>query len=188
MACCCPWDHKKSDMTEWLNWTVLSLELSLLLKKFVYFSHLNHGYKTLLCIWSTYWYCFCSFAEFPLNCNIPGSSVLHYLPKFAQIHVHWVGDVIWPTHPLSSPSPPTFTHTQHQVFPNELALCIGGPSIRASTSKSVLPMNIQGWFPLGLSDSICFLSKGLSRVFSITAISSSLFSLYSPTSISVHDY
>ena len=120
LACCCPWGRKKLDMTEWLNRTVLFLELSLLLKKFVCFSHLNHGYKTLLYIWSIYWYCFCSFAELclapynPINCNIPGSSVLHYLPKFAQTHVHWVGDVIWPNHPLSSPSPPAFTHSQHQ--------------------------------------------------------------------------
>ena len=105
----------------WVNWTVLFLELSLLiLKIFVYFYHLNHGYKTLLYIWSIYWYCFCLFAEScpapynPMNCNIPGSSVLHYLPKFAQTHIYWVGDVIWPTHPLSSPPPPAFILSQHQ--------------------------------------------------------------------------
>ena len=44
----------------------------------------------------------------------------------------------------------------------------GGPSIRASASASVLPMNIQGWFPLGLTSLISFLSKGLLRVFSST--------------------
>ena len=41
-----------------------------------------------------------------------------------------------------------------------------GQSIGASASVSVLPMNIQGWFPLGLTDLICLQSKGLSRVFS----------------------
>ena len=46
----------------------------------------------------------------------------------------------------------------------------GGQSIGASGSASVLPMNIQGWFPLGLTDLISLLSKGLSRVFSKTTI------------------
>ena len=44
-----------------------------------------------------------------------------------------------------------------------------GPSIRVPTSASVLPMNIQGWFPLGLTSLISLLSKGLSRVFTTTA-------------------
>ena len=35
-----------------------------------------------------------------MNCSMPGFSVLHYLPEFAQINVHWVGDIIWPSHPL----------------------------------------------------------------------------------------
>ena len=46
----------------------------------------------------------------------------------------------------------------------------GGQSIGASTSKSILPVNIQGWFHLGLTGLISLLSKGLSRVFSSTTI------------------
>ena len=46
---------------------------------------------------------------------------------------------------------------------------LGGQSSGASASASVLPMNIQGWFPLGLTGLI-LLSKGLSRVFSITTV------------------
>ena len=46
----------------------------------------------------------------------------------------------------------------------------GGQSIGASASASVLPMNIQGWFPLGLTGLISLQSKGLSRVFSSTKI------------------
>ena len=42
----------------------------------------------------------------PLDCSLPGFPVLHHLLEFAQTHVHWVGDVIQPSHPLSSPSPP----------------------------------------------------------------------------------
>ena len=38
----------------------------------------------------------------------------NYLPQFAQTHVHWVGDAIQPSHPLSSPSPPAFSLSQHQ--------------------------------------------------------------------------
>ena len=44
----------------------------------------------------------------------PGSSVLHCLPEFAQTQVHWVSDAILPSHPLSSPSPPAFSLSQHQ--------------------------------------------------------------------------
>ena len=46
----------------------------------------------------------------------------------------------------------------------------GGQSIGVSASASVLPMNIQGWFPLGLTDLISLQSKGLSRVFSNTTV------------------
>ena len=55
-----------------------------------------------------------------------------------------------------------------RVFSNESALRIRWPSIGASVSASVLPMNIQDWFPLGLTGLIFLLSKGLSRVFSNT--------------------
>ena len=50
----------------------------------------------------------------PMDCSIPGSSVLHYLPEFAQIHVHLVTDAIQPSHPLSPPSPPVLNLSQHQ--------------------------------------------------------------------------
>ena len=55
---------------------------------------------------------------------------------------------------------------QHQSFPMSLLFASGGQSIGASASASVLPMNIQGWFPLGLTGWISLQSKGLSRVFS----------------------
>ena len=50
----------------------------------------------------------------PMNCSMPGLPVHHQLPEFTQTHVHWVGDVIQPSHPLSSPSPPAFNLSQHQ--------------------------------------------------------------------------
>ena len=55
-------------------------------------------------------------------------------------------------------------------FPMNELFASGGQSIRASASVSVHQMNIQGWFPLGLTGLIPFLSKELSRVFSSTTI------------------
>ena len=50
----------------------------------------------------------------PRNRSTPGLPVHHQLPEFTQTHVHWVGDAIQPSHPLSSPSPPAFNLSQHQ--------------------------------------------------------------------------
>ena len=50
----------------------------------------------------------------PVNSSTPGLPVYHQLPEFTQIHVLWVGDVIQPSHPLSSPFPPAFNLSQHQ--------------------------------------------------------------------------
>ena len=50
----------------------------------------------------------------PMDCRMPGFPVLHHLPEFAQIHVHWVSDAIQPPHPLPSPSPPALSLSQHQ--------------------------------------------------------------------------
>ena len=85
----------------------------------------------------------------PMDYSTPGLPVLHYLPEFAQTHVHWVGDAIQPSHPLLSSSPPAFNLSQHQgCFPVSWFFASGGRSIAASASTSVLPMNIQAWFPL----------------------------------------
>ena len=68
----------------------------------------------------------------------------------------------------------------------------GGQSTGASASASVLLMNIQGWFPLGLTGWISLQSKGLSRVFSNTTFKSNKSSvfrlLYGPILTSIHDY
>ena len=48
-----------------------------------------------------------------MNCSMPGLRVHHQLLEFTQTHVHWVGDAMQPSHPLSSPSPPTFNLSQH---------------------------------------------------------------------------
>ena len=50
----------------------------------------------------------------PMDCSMPGFPVYHQLPELTQIHVHWVSDAIQPSHPLSSPSLPTFNLFWHQ--------------------------------------------------------------------------
>ena len=85
--------------------------------------------------------------------------------------VHWVSDTIQPSHPLSSPSPLALNLSQlHSLFQwvsssHQVAKISG-----ASASASVLPMNIQCWFPLQLTGWISLQSKGLSRVFANTTV------------------
>ena len=50
----------------------------------------------------------------PMDSSIPGFPVHHLLPELAQTHVHRVSDVIQPSQPLLSPSPPAFSLPQHQ--------------------------------------------------------------------------
>ena len=65
-------------------------------------------------------YCCCSVAQLcptlcdPMDCSTPGFPVLHYLPRFAHTHVHWVGGTIQPSHPLSLPSRLALNLSQHQ--------------------------------------------------------------------------
>ena len=105
----------------------------------------------------------------PVNCSTPGLPVHQQLPEFTQTHVHWVGDAIQPSHPLSS-VPFSFLQSfpASMSFPMSQLFASGGQSIGASAS--VLLMNIQDWFPLGLTGWISLQSKGLSRVFSNTTV------------------
>ena len=50
----------------------------------------------------------------PMDCSMPGFPVLHRLPELAQTHVCWVSDAIQTSHPLSPPSPPALSLSQHQ--------------------------------------------------------------------------
>ena len=112
----------------------------------------------------------CSTLCDPMNCSMPGLPVLHHLPEFTQTHVHRVDDAIQPSHPLLSPSPPAPNSSQHQSFPMSQLFAWGGQSTGVSASPSVLPVNTQGWSPLGWTGWISLQSKGLSRVFSNTTV------------------
>ena len=83
----------------------------------------------------------CLILHNPMDCSMPGSSVLHFLPEFAQIQVHWVGD------PISSSASPFFCPQSFPAsgsFPMSWLFASGGQSTGASTSKTDLPMNIKG--------------------------------------------
>ena len=104
-----------------------------------------------------------------MNCSTPGFPLLHCLLEFAQTHVHQVNDAIQPSHPLlprplsSCPQtiPESGSFSMSQLFTS------GGQNIRASVSASVLPVNIQGWFP-GLTGLISSLPMVFQEYFSTT--------------------
>ena len=106
----------------------------------------------------------------PIDCSTPGLPVHHQLLEFTQTHVLWVGDAIQPSHPvvpfsfLLQSFPPSGSFPMSQFFASS------GQSIGVSASVSVLPMNTQGWSPLGWTGWISFQSKGLSRVFSTITV------------------
>ena len=76
-----------------------------------------------------------------MDYSTPGFPVHHQLLEPTQTHVHRVGDAIQPSHPLSSPSPPAFTLSQHQGISNESVLCIRWPKYW-SFSFSISPTNV----------------------------------------------
>ena len=117
----------------------------------------------------------------PMDCSTPGLPVHHQLQDPIQTHVHWVDDAIQPSHPLSFLSPPTFNLSQHQGLFKWVSSSHQMAKELVSASASILPMNIQDWFPLGWTSWISLQSKGLSRVFSSTtvwSINSSVLSLH----------
>ena len=102
----------------------------------------------------------------PMDCNMPDLPAHPQLPEFTQTHARWKGGAIQPSHhsvvPFSS-CPQSFPMSGS--FKRSQLFCIG-----VSASASVLPMNIQDWFPLGWTGWISLLPKGFSRVFSNTTV------------------
>ena len=100
-----------------------------------------------------------------MNLSTPGLPVHHQLPEFTQTHVHWVSDAIQTSHPVVLFSSRLQSFPASGSFPISQFFASGGQSIGISILVSVLPMNIQDWFPWGLTGWISLQSKGLSRVF-----------------------
>ena len=139
-----PWGHKESDMTEWLSIHA--------------FSSFPFSHSVV------------SDSLWPMNHSTPGLPVHYHLLECTQTHVHWVSDAIQPSHPLSSPSPPALSLSQHQGLFKWVSSLRQLAKILVSASTSVLPMNTQDWSPLGWTSWISLQAKGPSRVFSNTRV------------------
>ena len=96
----------------------------------------------------------------PMDCSMPGFSVLHYFPETAGNSCpssQWCHATIsFSVIPFSCPQ----SFPEAGSFPKSQLFASGGESIGVSASASVLPMSIQGWFLLELTGSISLLSKG----------------------------
>ena len=130
-----------------------------------------------------------------MDCSTPAFSVLHYLPDFAQIHVHWVSDAIWPSHLLTLLLLPSIFPTI-RVFSNELALHNKWPKFW-SFSFNISPSNEYSlecllisfrinWFDLLCSPRDSQVSSPAPQLETINSLALSL--LYGLTLTSVHDY
>ena len=129
----------------------------------------------------------------PVDCSMPGSPVLHYLPEFVHTHVHWVHDAIQPSHLLSPPSPPALNLSQHWGIFQRV-----GSSRQVAKVLELQHQSFQWIFRVDfpqdwLAGLISLLSTGLSRVFFSTTIQKHQFfsawpSLWSNSHIRTYDY
>ena len=102
-----------------------------------------------------------------MDWSIPGLPVHLQLSEPTENHVHWVGEAIQPSHPLASPSPPSFNLSQHQhlrqwVSSSHQVAKVLEFQLQHQPFKSMFPLGWTGWISLQ--------SKGLSRVFSSTTV------------------
>ena len=128
-----------------------------------------------------------------MDCSKPGFPVHHQLPELAQTHVYRVGDAIQPSHPLSSPSPPTFNASQHQGLFQWSALHIRWPkywgfsfSISPPSEYSGLISFRRDWLDLLAVQGT--LKNLLQHHSSKASILMALSFLYSPPLTSIHDH
>ena len=134
---------------------------------------------TLLVCVKFYQFSLCPTLFDPIDCSTPGFFVHHQLQELAQTYVH--DDDVMSSHHAKWWCFPTISFSVISSsciqsfpgsgsFPTSQLFASGSQSIGASASASVLPMNIQGWFHLGLTGLTSWQSKGYSRVFSKTKV------------------
>ena len=125
----------------------------------------------------------------PMDCSMPGLHVHHQLLVFTQTHVLWVGDAIQSSHPLSSPSPPAFSLSQHhpRVFSNQSALCIRWPKYW-SFSFNISPSNEHPALISFRVDWLDLLAIQGTHKSLLQHHSTKACFLYSPTLTSIHDH
>ena len=119
--------------------------------------------------------CFCLATKlcptlcYPMDCSTPGLPVPHYLPEFAQVHVHWIGDAIQLPHPLLPSSPFALNLSQHQSLFQWVGSYISWWKYW-SFNFSISPSNEHVGLISLRTDFIPLLSKEFSRVFSSTTV------------------
>ena len=98
----------------------------------------------------------------PMDCRMPGFLVHHELPELPQTHVHWVGDAIQPSHPLSSPSPSAYNLSRHQgLFKWVSSLHQVAKVLEFQLQHQSFQWIFKDWFPLIWTGWISLQSKGL---------------------------
>ena len=127
----------------------------------------------------------------PMNCSTPGLPTHHQLPEFTQIHVHWVGDAIQPSHPLLSSSPPAPNPSQHQGL-SQWVNSLHEVAKYWSFSFNISPSNEQPGVIFRMDWLDLLAVQGTlesSPTPQFKSINSSVLSfLYSPTLTSIQDY
>ena len=140
------------------------------------FGHYFKFYNYLWFFFFKSYYHFSSVVQFcptlcnPMNRSTLGLPVNHQLPEFTQTHVHRVGDVIQPSHPLSSPFPLAPNPSQHQVFSSESTLHMRWPKYRSFSCSIIPSKEIPGLISFRMDCWNSLQSKGLSRAFSNTTV------------------
>ena len=127
----------------------------------------------------------------PMDCSLPGFPVHHQLLELVQTHVHRVSDIILPSYPLLSPSPPPSTFPSINVFSSESVLHIRCPKywsfyISPSNEYSGLISSRIDWLDLVAVQGDSQESSPTPQFKSINSLVLSF--LYSPTLTPIHDY
>ena len=125
----------------------------------------------------------------PMNHSMPGLPAYHQLLEFTQTRVHWVGDAIQPSHPLSSPSPPALNLSQHRglfkwVSSSHQVAKVLEFQLQHQSFQWIFRTDLLVWSPCSSRDSQE--SSPTPQFKSINSLALSF--LYSPTVTSIHDY
>ena len=149
-------------------------------------------------LWFVTEHCCCSVPKLcatlcdSMNHSTPGFPVHHQLLELTQTHVHWLGAATQPSHPVAHFPSCLQSFSASGTFPTSQLFPSGGQRIGASASASVLPVTIQGWFPLGWTGWISLLSSHSQEFYPAAQLkntnSSVLSLLYGPTLTSIHDH